>query len=119
MGRQIGVFVLHRNGPEELEIKNMAVDEQVQGRGLGSYMLAEVHRIAEAVGYQRIVVGTATVGRQLGFYRKNGFRDFGMRKNFFIENYPYPIFEGEERVCDMILLVKNVQAANNIGHERR
>ena len=64
--------------------------------------------MAKIGGYRRIVVGTATIGRQLDFYRKNGFHDFDVRKNFFVENYPYPVFEGTERLRDMVLLEKVV-----------
>lgn len=107
-GQAAGVFALFHNSPEEIEIKNIAIDERLQGKGLGTFMLAEVERIASAGGYQRVVVGTATVGRQLGFYRKNGFRDLGVRKDFFIENYPYPVFEGEEMLRDMVVLEKKI-----------
>lgn len=106
--RPIGVFALHHNSPEEIELKNMAVLEAFQGRGLGSYMLDEVQRIAARGGYRKVIVGTATVGRQLDFYIKNGFSPFGLRKNFFLENYPDPIMEDGERLCDMILLEKKV-----------
>lgn len=103
-----GVFALYHNNPEEIELKNMAVAESFQGRGLGSYMLGEVNRIAAGDGYRRIVVGTAIVGRQLHFYLKNGFTPFGLRKNFFLENYPDPIIEDGYRLRDMILLEKMV-----------
>jgi len=106
--RPVGVFALYRNSPEEIEVKNMAVIGSFQGRGLGSYMLAEVYRIAARGGYHKVIVGTATVGRQLNFYIKNGFSPFGLRKNFFLENYSEPIIEEGERLCDMILLEKKV-----------
>jgi len=102
----VGVVALHHNDPNELEIKNIAVAEGYQGNGLGAYMLAVVEQIGRAAHYRRLVVGTATVGRQLKFYRKNGFREYNMRKNFFVENYPYPVFEGEEMLLDMVMLEK-------------
>jgi N-acetylglutamate synthase-like GNAT family acetyltransferase len=102
----IGVVALHHNDPNEIEIKNIAVAENFQGNGLGAYMLAQVEQIARAANYGRVVVGTATIGRQLAFYRKNGFREYDTRKNFFVENYPHPIFEGEEQILDMVMLEK-------------
>lgn len=105
----VGVAALHRNTPEELEVKNIAVAAAYQGKGLGSFLLSVIERIAADEGCRRILVGTATVGRQLGFYRKNGFLTCGLRKNFFLENYPDPIFEDGEQLCDMVLLEKKVQ----------
>ena len=54
-------------------------------------------------------MGTATVGRQLKFYQKNGFCAFGVRKNFFLLHYPEPIYEEGELLVDMVLLVKDIQ----------
>jgi len=100
----IGVFALHQNSPEEIELKNMAVLESFQGKGMGGFMLREIRQIADRGGYRRLLVGTATVGRQVDFYIKNGFSPCGLRKNFFPDNYPEPIFEEGERLCDMLLL---------------
>jgi GNAT superfamily N-acetyltransferase len=104
----VGVFALYRNSPEEVEVKNMAVIESLQGKGLGSYMLGEVQRIAVSEGYRIVIVGTATVGRQLGFYIKNGFLPAGVRKDFFSEHYPEPIYEEGERLRDMVVLEKRL-----------
>ena len=82
----------------------MAVLESFQGKGMGGFMLGEVRRIAAVSGYRKILVGTATVGRQVNFYIKNGFSPCGLRKNFFLDNYPDPIFEDGQRLCDMLLL---------------
>lgn len=49
----VGVFALHRNSAEEIELKNLAVAESLQGRGLGSYMLEEIEWIAMTDGYRR------------------------------------------------------------------
>jgi N-acetylglutamate synthase-like GNAT family acetyltransferase len=107
-GQPVGVVALHHNSPEELEVKNIAITGAYQGKGLGSFMLSVIERIAADAGYRRILVGTATVGRQLDFYRKNGYLTCGLRRNFFLENYPDPIFEDGERLCDMVLLEKNI-----------
>jgi len=112
----VGVAALHRNSPEELEVKNIAVAGAYQGKGLGSFMLSVIERIAADEGCCRILVGTATVGRQLDFYRKNGFLTCGLRRNFFLENYPDPIFEGGERLCDMVLLEKKIQEVDGGGN---
>ena len=52
-----------------------------------------------------LIVGTADVGyKQIGFYEQNGFKVFDKRKNFFIENYPYPIIENGKPLKNMIVL---------------
>ena len=109
-GLSAGVFALHHNSAEEIELKNMAVAEGFQGRGHGCIMLEEVCRIAAADGYRRVIVGTATVGRQLNFYKKNGFVPFGLRKDFFLTYYAVPIFEDGEQLRDMVLLEKRIGA---------
>jgi GNAT superfamily N-acetyltransferase len=106
---EVGVCALYRNSAEAVEIKNMAVIESLRGKGLGSWMLEEIRRIADRDGYTRIIVGTATVGRQLDFYLRNGFSLLDIRKNFFLENYPEPIVEDGQVLCDMVVLERSVR----------
>lgn len=40
------------------------------------------------------------------FYEKCGFVKFGIRRNFFLENYDHPIYEDGVRLVDMIVLRK-------------
>lgn len=57
------------------------------------------------VTYSKLIVGTADSGiDQIRFYERNGFMKFGLRKNFFIENYELPIIENGIQLKDMILL---------------
>ena len=54
-------------------------------------------------------VGTAgTVARQLRFYEKNGFKVFGIKKDFFINNYPQPIYEHGIQLRDMAMLRREI-----------
>jgi GNAT superfamily N-acetyltransferase len=115
----VGVFALHPNSPEEIELKNLAVDEPLQSNGLGSYMLEEIEWIAMIGGYRRLIVGTATVGQQLNFYKKNGFTPFAIRKDFFLENYPNPLFESGEQLRDMVLLEKPIPISAGSPRKKR
>ena len=105
----IGIFVLQRINEEEIEIKNIAVAETCQGKGIGSYMIDEIKRIASAANYRYIIVGTPDSSlRQINFYQRNGFTKFDLRKNFFIENYPEPIIEDGIVLRDMMVLRMNL-----------
>lgn len=48
----IAVFVLHRLNEKEIELKNIAVAEQHQGIGLGSWLLKAIRLLARAMGYR-------------------------------------------------------------------
>lgn len=100
----IAVCALYKNSDTELEIKNMAVDETIQSKGIGSYLMGHMKQIARASGYKDLVVGTASVGRQIYFYERNGFVRYDIKKDFFIEHYPFPIYEDGELLRDMVML---------------
>lgn len=100
----IGVFCLYHQDSETVELKNIAVSENFQRQGIGEQMLTRIKKIC-APKYKRIIVGTADCGiSQIRFYEKNGFQKYDVRKNFFIENYPEPIFENGIQLKDMQLL---------------
>src|SRR5690606_36798348 len=100
----IAVFVLYRLNDKEVEIKNIAVAKKSQGNGIGSWLLKEIKKLTRAAGYQYLLVGTADVGyRQQQFYLRNGFEQSGIRKGFFTETYPEPIYEKGKRLKDMVL----------------
>ncbi|WP_313376947.1 GNAT family N-acetyltransferase [Chishuiella sp.] len=102
--KNIGVFCLYRIDDKTVELKNIALDENYQSKGFGSIF---IDFIKETLKYQYeiLIVGTASIGiRQINFYEKNGFVKFGVRKDFFIENYKEPIFENGIQLKDMILL---------------
>jgi len=101
----IAVFALHKNSDYEVEIKNIAVAKEEQSKGIGSYLLDEIKKIAQKSKYKQLIVGTGDCNfGQLHFYEKNGFIKYATRKDFFIENYPEPIIENGIRLRDMILL---------------
>ena len=62
-------------------------------------------------GTPEIIVGTGSTGiperefYQLAFYRKCGFVNSHIIRNFFVYNYPEPIFEDNGEQCiDMVYL---------------
>ncbi|UKB84979.1 GNAT family N-acetyltransferase [Chryseobacterium sp. MEBOG06] len=105
----IAVMALYRNSNSELEIKNIAVIESYRNKGIGRILINKAKRIALEKLYQKLTVGTSDTGfQQIRFYEKNGFLKTGVRKNFFIENYPEPIYENGLQMCDMVLLTHHL-----------
>ncbi|UHO37443.1 GNAT family N-acetyltransferase [Chryseobacterium capnotolerans] len=103
--KSIAVIALYKNSDTELEIKNIAVIERYRNKGLGSILIHKAKEIALKNHYTMLSVGTSDTGfQQIRFYERNGFIKTGIRKDFFIENYPSPIYENGLQMRDMILL---------------
>jgi ribosomal protein S18 acetylase RimI-like enzyme len=101
----IAAFALYKISNAEIEIKNIAVLESLQGQGIGSQVLDEIKRISIANHYKRIIVGTPDgSSRLIHFYEKNGFIRYAVRKDFFIKNYPDPIIENGITLRNMVML---------------
>lgn len=101
----IAVFALSKISNSEIEIKNIAVRETFQNNGIGGFLISEIRRIARAARYKDIIVGTPDgSARLIGFYEKNGFRKYDLKKDFFIKNYPAPIIENGVVLRDMVML---------------
>lgn len=101
----VGVFVLVPLENTLWELKNIAVAEEWQGKGVGKALLDGVIDKARELGAETLEVGTgnSSVG-QLAFYQKAGFRMDRIAKNYFTLNYEEPIFENGIQCRDMIFL---------------
>lgn len=100
----IAACALYRLNEGAMEIKNIAVAEVYQNRGVGSWLLAEIKILVKASGYSQLWVGTADAGyRQQQFYLRNGFEQKAVRKDFFIQHYPEPIYENGQQLKDMTM----------------
>lgn len=84
----IGAYVLCALDEAKAEIKNIAVLEMMQGKGLGQFLLKHAEEEAKAKGFRTLLIGTAnsSVG-QLYLYQKMGFELLEIRKGFFLESY--------------------------------
>lgn len=103
--QMIAVYVLQPLNRDEIEIKNIAVSKDHQGKGIGKYLLKDAKERARVRGFQFILIGTADVPtKQLYLYQKEGFEIFSKKKNFFMDHYPEPIYENGVRLKDMIML---------------
>jgi ribosomal protein S18 acetylase RimI-like enzyme len=104
-----GVVVLFPVSNETIEIKNIAVLPDLQGQGVGTFLIKKSIETAAENGFIDIIIGTAnsSIG-QLALYQKLGFVKSEIKKNFFLENYTELIIENGIQAVDMIILKKEV-----------
>jgi N-acetylglutamate synthase-like GNAT family acetyltransferase len=118
-GRLIGIYALYPLNATQIEIKNIAVLKKYQGQGIGKLLLRDAEIRSTEMGFEELLIGTAdAASKQLHLYQKIGFQAFSIKKDFFINNYPEPIFENDVRLKDMIMLRKklypNLAIKNNV-----
>ena len=85
------------------ELRNVATDPDLEGRGYASLLIREVLRLAREAD-RRVLVGTSPEG--IGFYQRFGFIPCGMRQGFFLQ-YQEPVLENGAVLEDMQLLCWN------------
>lgn len=105
----IGVYVLLPTRPQTVEIVNVAVAEDHQGKGIGKLLVSHAIRIAKTQGYKTIEIGTgnSSIG-QLALYQKCGFRIVSVDHNYFIKHYSEEIYENGIQCIDMIRLSQDL-----------
>jgi len=105
----IASLVLNILNANTLEIKNIAVTPDLQGKGIGRLLLENATRIAITKDIRNLIIGTsnASIG-QLCLYQKAGFDMTEIKHNFFLDNYPQPIFENGIQCRHMIMLKKKL-----------
>ena len=103
----VGVMILKKIIPATMEIKNIAVRESQQGKGIGKALLRYSEKVSRESGYKNLVIGTgnSSIG-QLALYQKEGFEIDRIEMNFFIKNYPEPIFENGIQCKHKVILQK-------------
>lgn len=105
----IGVYVLFPVDEQTLEIKNIAVSEDFQKRGIGTLLLRHAKEETVSKGYLQLIIGTANSSiNQLSLYQKKGFEMYEIKRDFFTENYNEPIFENGIQAKHMIMLMQKV-----------
>jgi len=83
-GTPIGIVLAVDDPNDVVELKAVAVDEAVQGQGLGTRMLRAVLEQLGGRGVKSVVVGTSNSGiGQLAYYQKAGFRLAWIERDFF------------------------------------
>ena len=99
--------VVSDEGNGILELKNIAVETDFQGRGYGKTLVEFLVR-TYAGQYVTIQVGTGDSPSTIPFYESCGFRRHHLVKNFFTDHYDHPIYEGGVQLVDMVYLQRRL-----------
>lgn len=99
--------VVTNEGNGILEIKNIAVVPEYQGKGYGK-MLLDFIACKYASSYSVLQVGTGDSPLTVPFYEKCGFVRSHIVPRFFTDNYDHPIYEGGIQLVDMVYLQKHL-----------
>jgi N-acetylglutamate synthase-like GNAT family acetyltransferase len=112
-GGVVGVCVIQPLDAGTYELMNIAVHPSHQNFGHGTMLLKWVINFFHNSGAKQLEVGTGTLGYQLAFYQRQGFRVTSIDRDFFIKNYGEPIFEDGIQLFDMLRLTLINPAINN------
>lgn len=105
----VGVFILMANNPQEIELKNISIKKEYQGKGYGKEIIKYVIRISKMEGFEYLVVKTADISSNvIDFYRKLRFEDYFTVKGHFIKYYDSPIIENGNQAIDQIVMRKKL-----------
>ena len=99
--------VVTNEGNGILEIKNIAVVPEYQGKGYGK-MLLDFIACKYAGSYSVLQVGTGDSPLTVPFYEKCGFVRSHKVPRFFTDKYDHPIYEGGIQLVDMVYLQKHL-----------
>jgi len=103
LNKLIGIAVLV-NRDNRYELKNIAVHEGYQGKGIAKHLIMEIRSLAKKQGAVELFVGTGNSSLiQLSLYQKCGFRMSYIKTGFFAD-YPEPIYENGIQCIDMVVL---------------
>ena len=100
----VGACVANLIGEQIVEIFNIAVAPGHQQRGIGSGLLRFVLENLAEKGVRRVELGTGSVGHQLTYYQRHGFRVDAVLKDHFLIHYPEPLIEHGIQHKDMLRL---------------
>lgn len=101
----IGVCVVLQVSETEIEVKNLAISEIMQGKGYGKKFLSFIEKQYRGQA-EWLILGTGDSPLTIPFYEKCGFVQYKRIKNFFLDNYDHLIIEDGVTLVDMIYLRK-------------
>jgi aminoglycoside 6'-N-acetyltransferase I len=88
-----------------MEIKNIAVRDDWQNKGVGYRFLLDIIDNAREQGYSELIICTADCAKkQLYLYQKVGFRISDIVQDYYRNHYPDPIIENGIELKDMVIL---------------
>jgi GNAT superfamily N-acetyltransferase len=103
-GVVVGACVVQPLDTGAYELMSIAIQPAHQKSGYGTGLLKWVIDFYRKSGASQIEVGTGTFGYQLAFYQRHGFRVTAIDRDFFVRNYPEPVFDGGIQLFDMLRL---------------
>lgn len=108
-GNIVGLYVNLLTRPRTIEIMNVAVTPELQGRGIGKQLVQHAIETARSMRAKTIEIGTGNSGvGQLALYQKAGFRIVGVDADYFVRYYEDGIYENGMQVRDMIRLSQDL-----------
>ena len=99
--------VVTDEGNGVLGIKNIATKPEYQKKGYGKALIDFVAMKYKST-HSILQVGTGDSPLTIPFYEKCGFAYSHRIKNFFVDNYDHPIYEGGVQLMDMVYLRKEI-----------
>ncbi len=103
-GKLVGAYVVQGIAPAIYELMSIAVSPDQERQGLGTILLKHAVAAVGDLGARRLEVGTGSFGYQLAWYQREGFRVVTVERDFFLEQYPEPIYEYGIQLKDMLRL---------------
>lgn len=105
-GQVVGCLILTLVRPGIFEIMNLAVAPAYQHQGIARQLLAKVIADSRAdPTCQGLQLGTGNSSlRQLALYQRAGFELQDLWINYFVDNYPEPIYENGIQCKTMVRL---------------
>ena len=98
-----GECVVTDEGDGVLEIQNLAVAPEYQGKGYGKQLIEYVVNHYKN-RYKVLQVGTGDSLLTVQFYEHCGFVQHHIIKNYIVDHYDQPIFEGGKQLIDKVYL---------------
>lgn len=107
--KTIGLIHLIPHNNKLIEIKNIAINEKYQNKGLGKKLIEFAEQKAKKEGYStiRICTGNSSI-KQLALYQKRGFDIKLIDFDFFTNNYKGKITENGIECKHLIILEKEL-----------
>jgi ribosomal protein S18 acetylase RimI-like enzyme len=104
----VGVCAVLPLDENRCELKNLAVSPVLQRKGYGKQLVDYAfNRYKDR--YRIMLVGTSDATQDtIRFYKRCGFQYSHTIKNFFIDNYIEPVFDGGVQCVDMVVLERRL-----------
>ncbi len=103
----VGEYVLRDSGDGVAEIMNIAVDPELQRRGIGHSLLSDATDRAKEMGFRELRIGTADIATRLvSLYESAGFTQYFIEKDYFIRTCSRPMYDRGVQLRDQVMLRK-------------